>query len=62
MSSWVSHLPEDIKYSLVVGHGMNAQEVSTCMYMLTCVKGNNPMLTMLLLQPSLGHTRAPFSA
>lgn len=27
MSSWVSHLPEDIKYSLVVGHGMNAQEL-----------------------------------
>ena len=28
MSSWVSHLPEDIQYRLVVGHGMNAQEVS----------------------------------
>ena len=27
MSSWVSHLPKDVKYSLVVGHGMNAQEV-----------------------------------
>ncbi len=30
MSSWVSHLPEDIPYSLVVGHGMNAQEVRQC--------------------------------
>lgn len=28
MSSWVSHLPEDVQYKLVVGHGMNAQEVS----------------------------------
>lgn len=27
MSSWVSHLPQDVPYSLVVGHGMNAQEV-----------------------------------
>lgn len=27
MSSWVSHLPEDKPYSLVVGHGMNAQEM-----------------------------------
>lgn len=28
MSSWVSHLPTDVTYSMVVGHGMNAQEVS----------------------------------
>ncbi|KAL3147697.1 hypothetical protein ABBQ32_002442 [Trebouxia sp. C0010 RCD-2024] len=27
MSSWVSHLPEDVAYRLVVGHGMNAQEL-----------------------------------
>ena len=27
MSSWVSHLPKEASYSLVVGHGMNAQEV-----------------------------------
>lgn len=27
MSSWVSHLPNDVKYSSVVGHGMNAQEL-----------------------------------
>jgi SAM-dependent methyltransferase len=28
MSSWVSHLPADRDYPLVVGHGMNAQELS----------------------------------
>ena len=36
MSSWVSHLPEDVNYSLVVGHGMNAQEVSTRISILAC--------------------------
>ena len=28
MSSWVSHLPPEKKYKRVVGHGMNAAEVS----------------------------------
>jgi SAM-dependent methyltransferase len=28
MSSWVSHLPEDITYASVVGHGMNAEELA----------------------------------
>jgi Methyltransferase domain len=28
MSSWVSHLPEDVAYSSVVGHGMNAEELA----------------------------------
>ncbi|MSP00591.1 MAG: methyltransferase domain-containing protein [Acetobacteraceae bacterium] len=28
MSSWVSHLPEDIVYASVVGHGMNAEELA----------------------------------
>ena len=28
MSSWVSHLPDDIAYASVVGHGMNAQELA----------------------------------
>lgn len=28
MSSWVSHLPNDVKYKKVVGHGMNAQELA----------------------------------
>lgn len=27
MSSWVSHLPEDIAYEEVIGHGLNAQEL-----------------------------------
>lgn len=28
MSSWVSHLPEEVKYKRVVGHGLNAQELT----------------------------------
>jgi SAM-dependent methyltransferase len=28
MSSWVSHLPEDVSYATVIGHGLNAQELS----------------------------------
>ncbi|KAJ1696635.1 hypothetical protein LUZ63_005147 [Rhynchospora breviuscula] len=28
MSSWVSHLPPDVKYKRVVGHGLNAQELA----------------------------------
>jgi SAM-dependent methyltransferase len=28
MSSWVSHLPADVAYSTVVGHGMNAEELA----------------------------------
>ena len=27
MSSWVSHLPEDVSYSGVIGHGLNAREL-----------------------------------
>ena len=30
MSSWVSHLPEEVRYRRVIGHGMNAQEVRGC--------------------------------
>ena len=29
MSSWVSHLPEDIKYKRVIGHGMNHIELQS---------------------------------
>ncbi|CAL9229806.1 unnamed protein product [Arabidopsis halleri] len=25
---WVSHLPEEVKYEKVVGHGLNAQELA----------------------------------
>ena len=28
MSSWVSHLPDDIDYGSVIGHGMNEQELA----------------------------------
>jgi hypothetical protein len=28
MSSWVSHLPEDVAYASVVGHGMNVEELA----------------------------------
>ena len=28
MSSWVSHLPPDVNYKRVVGHGLNADELS----------------------------------
>jgi hypothetical protein len=28
MSSWVSHLPADVAYAGVVGHGMNAEELA----------------------------------
>jgi SAM-dependent methyltransferase len=28
MSSWVSHLPEDVAYAAVVGHGMNEDELA----------------------------------
>ncbi len=39
MSSWVSHLPEDIGYGDVVGLGMNAEELA-----------RNPRLTRWLVQ------------
>jgi SAM-dependent methyltransferase len=28
MSSWVSHLPADVSYEEVIGHGLNAQELA----------------------------------
>jgi hypothetical protein len=28
MSSWVSHLPDEVRYSEVIGHGMNAEELA----------------------------------
>ena len=28
MSSWVSHLPEDVSYDKVIGHGLNAEELN----------------------------------
>ena len=28
MSSWVSHLPDDVGYATVIGHGLNAEELA----------------------------------
>lgn len=28
MSSWISHLPKEVEYKKVVGHGLNAQELA----------------------------------
>jgi hypothetical protein len=39
MSSWVSHLPPEIEYAEVIGHGMNATELAA-----------NPRLTRWFLQ------------
>lgn len=39
MSSWVSHLPDDVAYANVVGHGMNAEEL-----------GRNPRLNRWFVQ------------
>jgi SAM-dependent methyltransferase len=39
MSSWVSHLPDDVAYTSVVGHGMNADELAA-----------NPRLSRWLVQ------------
>jgi hypothetical protein len=36
MSSHVSHLPRDVKYSNVVGHGMNAVEVGHILHFSSC--------------------------
>ncbi|MGB9644550.1 MAG: SAM-dependent methyltransferase, partial [Stellaceae bacterium] len=39
MSSWVSHLPPEIEYAEVIGHGMNAAELAA-----------NPRLTRWFVQ------------
>jgi SAM-dependent methyltransferase len=39
MSSWASHLPSDIRYAEVIGHGMNAEELAA-----------NPRLTRRFVQ------------
>ena len=39
MSSWVSHLPDDVGYEEVIGHGMNADELAA-----------NPRLTRWFVQ------------
>ena len=39
MSSWVSHLPDEVAYAEVIGHGMNAEELAA-----------NPRLTRRFVQ------------
>lgn len=39
MSSWVSHLPDEVAYGEVIGHGLNAEELAA-----------NPRLTRRLVQ------------
>jgi len=56
MSSWVSHLPEDVEYTRVAGLGMNALELA-----------QNPRLTDYIvqdlnLQPGLPYETASFDA
>src|SRR5437868_15370598 len=56
MSSWVSHLPPEIEYAEVIGHGMNAAEL-----------GANPRLTRWFVQnlnrdPNLRLARATLDA
>jgi SAM-dependent methyltransferase len=48
MSSWVSHLPEDIAYRLVVGHGMNEEELAA-----------NPRLSRWFVQDLNGEPTLP---
>lgn len=56
MSSWISHLPDDVRYREVVGHGMNQAELDA-----------NPRLDSTLVQdlnadPSLGFADDHFGA
>jgi len=49
MSSWISHLPDDISYRSVTGHGMNAEEL-----------GANPRLHDFLVQDLNSEPQLPF--
>ena len=50
MSSWVSHLPDEVTYAEVIGHGMNAEELNA-----------NPRLGRRIVQNlNLDH-RLPFA-
>ena len=50
MSSWVSHLPPELSFRRVVGHGMNAAELEA-----------NPRLTDRLVQDLNTHPALPFA-
>jgi SAM-dependent methyltransferase len=51
MSSWVSHLPDDITYGEVIGHGMNAEELAA-----------NPQLTRWFVQDLNADPRLPLES
>lgn len=48
MSSWISHLPEEVAYGAVIGHGMNAEELRA-----------NPRLTRWFVQDLNAHPKLP---
>jgi hypothetical protein len=50
MSSWVSHLPSEIDYAEVIGHGMNATELAA-----------NPRLTRWFVQNLNRDTKLPLA-
>jgi Methyltransferase domain len=50
MSSWVSHLPPEIEYAEVIGHGMNASELAA-----------NPRLNRWFIQNLNRDTQLPFA-
>lgn len=49
MSSWISHLPEDVKYGRVSGHGLNAVELE-----------NNPRLADHVVQDLNASPKLPY--
>lgn len=51
MSSWVSHLPEDVEFTRVAGLGMNAVELA-----------HNPRLTDHVVQDLNRHPELPYAA
>jgi SAM-dependent methyltransferase len=50
MSSWISHLPADVAYAEVIGHGMNATELAA-----------NPRLTRRFVQDLNQHPALPLT-
>src|ERR1700761_9043704 len=50
MSSWGSHLPEDVPYAEVIGHGMNAEELAA-----------NPRLSRWFVQDLNAEAALPLS-
>lgn len=48
MSSWISHLPEEVAYAEVIGHGLNAEELAA-----------NPRLTRHFVQDLNADPRLP---